>query len=166
LPFLFDIGIGRLHRRAIIAVFFRLGLPFNFGLLFGLDALENFKRLLFACLYLLGFLELRSEVSHARGYDLRRWLAIALGFGGVEVARQVEDEAVGLAALPLKLAQRLGAGQSLQGFPFLPDALVAWLAGPAFVPAGRWPEVMGRFAVDALRLKAAVIDAGRYAVFA
>ena len=114
-------------------------------------------------------LELRPEVGHARGCGLlhfRRGLAVALGLGRAEVARQVEDEAVGLAALPLQFAQRLGAGQSLHGFPFLLDALVARLAGAALVAAGRWPEVLGRFAVDALSLKAAVIDAGRYAVFA
>jgi hypothetical protein len=34
------------------------------------------------------------------------------------------------------------------------------------IAAGRWPEVPGRLAVDALRLKGAVIDAGRDAVLA
>ena len=56
-----------------------------------------------------------------------------------------------------RLLQRLGAGQPLHGLPLLLDALVARLAGAAFVADGRWPEVLGRFAVDALHLKADVL---------
>ena len=62
--------------------------------------------------------------------------------------------------MPLQFARFLGFGQSFNGFALLLDALVAGLACPAFVPAGCWSEVLGWFALDALRLKAAVIDAG------
>ena len=89
-----------------------------------------------------------------------------LPLGGLDVARQVDDGAVGGFSLAFQLARLAGTGQPLGGVLVVLLAFAAALAGAPLDGGGRWPKVLRWLGVQAAFGVAAVVNLHRVACFA